>query len=195
VRHHELPSGVPTQIAQAFPADAMISTPLGERARLYSAIEQRLEESLAAMNGVRKAHVDVSYDLRTSSGMSQNHVPDGMRLAAVVVHEPGVDEQVLVQSVKRFLRNTFANVEYENISVILSEATPARALAATPVRSSVGPQWWSSLVWAGFVLLAGLGALALIRRHGREKSAAWVNGMTGKFKFLPKPQAPRDARR
>jgi type III secretion protein J len=193
VREHELPSQVRTQIAQAFPADAMISSPLGERARLYSAIEQRLEESLAAMTGVRKAHVDVSYDLRTSSSISQNQVPDGMRLATVVVHEPGVDEQVLVQSVKRFLRNTFANVEYENISVILSVATPVRALAATPAGSSIGLQWWSSLVWVGFVLVAGLGALALIRRHGREKSAAWVNGVTGKL--LSKPQAPRDARR
>lgn len=193
VRHHDLPSKAPTQIAQAFPAEAMVSTPLSERARLYSAIEQRLEESLAAMTGVRKAHVDVSYDLRTSGGISQNQIPDGMRLAAVIVHEPGIDELVLVQSVKRFLRNTFANVEYENISVILSVGAPTRVLAATPTRSSVGPQWWASLVWVGMIVLAGLGALGLIRRHGREKSAAWVQGVTDKFKLLPKPQAPRDA--
>jgi type III secretion protein J len=193
VRENALPSPVRTQVGQAFPADAMISTPLGERARLYSIIEQRLEESLSAMTGVRKAHVDISYDLRTSTGMTPNQVPDGMRLAAVVVHEPGVDEQVLLQSVKRFLRNTFANVEYENISVILSVATPTRALAATPQRTTVGPQWWSSLVWVGFIVMAGLGALALIRRHGREKSAAWVQGVTGRFKMLPKPKASRDA--
>lgn len=181
VQQHDLPTPSATQISQAFPADAMVSTPLGERARLYSAIEQRLEESLAAMQGVRKAHVDVSYDLRTTTGLSRDQVPDGMRLAAVVVHEAGVDEQVLLQSVKRFLRNTFANVEYDNISVILSPAKPARVLATTPERPST--LQWPSWAWLGLVLVGAAAIVTTLWRGGTASSPQWAQAM--RLKLLP----------
>ena len=186
VQEYGLPTPSATQISQAFPADAMVSTPLGERARLYSAIEQRLEESIAAMHGVRKAHVDVSYDLRTTTSLSRDQVPEGMRLAAVVVHEPGVDEQVLLQSVKRFLRNTFSNVEYDNISVILSPAKPARVLATTPqsVSSSVETP---SLAWMGLVLVGVVAAIAaVLRLVATRTSPQWARAV--RTKLLPGAQ-------
>lgn len=51
-----------------FPSDSLISSPREEKARLYSGIEQRLEQSLQTMNGVVTARVHVSYDLDSGEG-------------------------------------------------------------------------------------------------------------------------------
>lgn len=48
-----------------FPADALVSSPRAEKARLYSAIEQRLEQSLKIMDGIVSSRVHVSYDVDT----------------------------------------------------------------------------------------------------------------------------------
>ena len=46
---YNLPGKPDIQISQMFPADALVSSPRAEKARLYSAIEQRLEQSLKIM--------------------------------------------------------------------------------------------------------------------------------------------------
>ena len=51
------------QISQMFPADALVSSPRAEKARLYSAIEQWLEQSLKIMDGIISSRVHVSYDV------------------------------------------------------------------------------------------------------------------------------------
>lgn len=151
VRHNDLPSPARAQVAAAFPADAMVSTPLGERARLFSAIEQRLEESLGVIAGVRSARVHVSYDTR---GTTQK-APQPTHLAAVLLHEPGVDEEVLLQSVKRFLRNSFTDVDYDNVSVVLSAAPVQRVMASTEAAGNAGAGGvWLALAAAAVLLLA-----------------------------------------
>ncbi|MGQ7116183.1 hypothetical protein ACUOFC_66885, partial [Escherichia sp. TWPC-MK] len=47
---YNLPGKPDIQISQMFPADALVSSPRAEKARLYSAIEQRLEQSLKIMD-------------------------------------------------------------------------------------------------------------------------------------------------
>ncbi|HCQ1782315.1 TPA: EscJ/YscJ/HrcJ family type III secretion inner membrane ring protein, partial [Escherichia coli] len=46
---YNLPGKPDIQISQMFPANALVSSPRAEKARLYSAIEQRLEQSLKIM--------------------------------------------------------------------------------------------------------------------------------------------------
>lgn len=154
MQREDLPSAPRLQVSQAFPADAMVNTPTSERARLLSAIEQRLEESLAVIEGVRTARVHVSYDATASASRLQPREP-AMHVAAVVVHDAGVDAQVLLQSVKRFLRNAFVQVDYDNVSVILSEAPPPRRLSATQADRQVTSELW---FWLG-VALTVLGLL------------------------------------
>lgn len=171
VQAQNLPSAARTQVASQFPADAMVSTPLGERARLLSAIEQRLEESLAELHGVHTARVHVSYDAGPTEGSLQQRKPPAMHMAAVVVHAPGVDEQTLLQSVKRFLRNAFVDVAYDNISVLLTPATAPRVLATT-ARESAGLPWLTLVL--PLLLLAGLGMLVwALRRMGGRAYARW----------------------
>jgi type III secretion protein J len=171
ITQYALPSGVRTQVSTAFPADALVSTPLGERARLYSAIEQRLEESLAAFQGVRQARVNVSYMLsQLSSDANSMAASSGIRLSALLTTEPGVDEVALVQSTKRFLRNTFPKVEYDDISVITTPMVAQRYLAGPPPRSLPTGGWvWLALA-AALVAGAGFAWRHLWARWG----AGWV---------------------
>jgi type III secretion system inner membrane ring protein len=186
LQREDLPSAPRSQVASAFPADAMVSTPIGERARLLSAIEQRLEESLAVIAGVRTARVHVSYDAAPSQTRMQPQEPK-MHVAAVVVHEEGVDTQALLQSVKRFLRNAFVQVEYDNVSVILSAEKPARRLGITRAEHRANVGLWAALAGMG-VLLALLTGLFVIRRHGNaalRKPFRWRR--TGAHAEEPKP--------
>lgn len=166
LQREDLPSAPRLQIASAFPADSMVSTPTGEHARLLSAIEQRLEESLAVIGGVRTARVHVSYDAVPSSGRLQPQEPK-MHVAAVIVHEEDVDSQALLQSVKRFLRNAFVQVEYDNVSVILSAEKPVRRLGTTRIEQGTNVTLWAALAGAAILvaLLIGL-FVSYTRRHG-----------------------------
>ncbi|MGE6332993.1 type III secretion system inner membrane ring lipoprotein SctJ [Stenotrophomonas sp. NPDC077659] len=170
VQAQNLPSAPRTQIASQFPADAMVSTPLGERARLLSAIEQRLEESLTTLDGVHAARVHVSYDAGPVEGSLQQRKPPAMHVAALLVHVPGADQQALLQSVKRFLRNAFVDVAYDNVSVVLTPAQSTRVLAVTPVERYAGP-WLSLLLPVSLVVLLG-GAAWLFTRSGQTLSSA-----------------------
>lgn len=140
-----LPSAPRTQIAALFPPDAMVSTPLAERARLLSAIEQRLEESLTTLVGVKSARVHVSYDAGPSEGSLQQRKPPTMHVAAVLAHSRELDQAALLATAKRFLRNAFVDVAYDNVSVVLTPAAEPRSLAVTPAVES-SPVWLMLLV-------------------------------------------------
>ncbi len=130
MQRNDLPSAPRSQVATSFPADSLVSTPLGERARLISAVEQRLEESLQLIDGVQSTRVHLNYDA-SIGGENRRTDKRRMHVAAVVAHAPGVDEEVLMQSIKRFLRNTFDGIDYDNVSVILTEVEGPRTLAVT----------------------------------------------------------------
>lgn len=170
VQMQALPTASRTQIATHFPADAMVSTPLGERARLLSAIEQRLEESLATLQGVQTARVHVSYDAGPVEGSLQNRKPPAMHISVLLVHASGVEEEAMLQTVRRFLRNAFVDVSYDNISVVMTPSTPPRTLAVTAAADAGGG--WLSFAFPllGLLLLAGVAAL--IVRHGAQGWAA-----------------------
>lgn len=150
-----LPSAPRTQIAALFPPDAMVSTPLAERARLLSAIEQRLEESLTTLVGVKSARVHVSYDAGPTEGSLQQRKPPAMHVAAVLAHSRDMDQAVLLATAKRFLRNAFVDVAYDNVSVVLTPAAEPRSLAVTPAAEST-PLW--TLLLVPLLLLGLLGA-------------------------------------
>lgn len=117
LRIYDLPSRRRMEIAEMFPSDALVSSPRAEKARLYSAIEQRLEQSLQVMQGIVAARVHVSYDIEAGEGAT------GMRpmhISALVVYEEDMLPAVLISQVKRFLKNSFPGIDYENISVVLS---------------------------------------------------------------------------
>ncbi|MGS9164624.1 EscJ/YscJ/HrcJ family type III secretion inner membrane ring protein, partial [Salmonella enterica subsp. enterica serovar Infantis] len=74
------------EIAQLFPADSLVSSPRAEKARLYSASEQRLEQSLQTMEGVLSARVQISYDIDAGE---KGRPPNPVHLSALAVYERG----------------------------------------------------------------------------------------------------------
>lgn len=164
-----LPSLPRTQIASLFPPDSMVSTPLAERARLLSAIEQRLEESLSILEGVHSARVHVSYDAGPAEGSLQQRKPPSMHVAAVLAHAANADQQALQVMAKRFLRNAFVDVAYDDVSVVLTQAEEPGTLAVT--RSAEGA---SSLTWLLvplLLILAIVGAVVWLLRSGNTRAA------------------------
>lgn len=161
MQRNDLPSAPRSQVAASFPADSLVSTPLGERARLISAVEQRLEESLQLLDGVHSTRVHLNYDanLGTEGRRAERR---RMHVAAVVAHHPGIDEEVLLQSVKRFLRNTFDGIEYDNVSVILTEVEGPRTLAVTAGTDRSLPLGWI-VACGGIAVLLLLGGWVLVR--------------------------------
>lgn len=145
-----------------FPSDALVASPRAEKARLYSAIEQRLEQSLLTLESIVSARVHVSYDLDAGEGGRKS---SPVHLAALVVHERDVEGQLLISDIKRFLINSFADVEYDNISVVLSRRSVIQhALPTLEPQTSL-----SDSVWLGAVAVL-LGIIACSLWWQRQRS-------------------------
>jgi type III secretion system inner membrane ring protein len=170
LQKYNLPAQGRIEIAQSFPADALVASPQAEQARLLSAVEQRLEQNLAAMDNVVSARVQVSYPLQAS--MSGKAEP-AMHAAVLITYRNQVNHDVLVSEVKRFIKNSFANVEYDNISVILYQAPSVfRSLATEPAASGrMTWLYWLLAVPAG-IAAAAAGLLIYLRRRRQAAAAA-----------------------
>ncbi|TFZ48661.1 EscJ/YscJ/HrcJ family type III secretion inner membrane ring protein [Serratia proteamaculans] len=129
---YDLPSRPRMEIAQMFPADSLVSSPRAEKARLYSAIEQRLEQSLRTMDGLFSARVHISYDVDSTEG---NRSATPVHLSALAVYDQDINPEQKINDIKRFLKNSLSNVDYDNISVVLSRRSEAQLQApSTPLR-------------------------------------------------------------
>lgn len=138
-----------------FPADSLVSSPRAEKAVLYSAIEQRLEQSLQTMEGVLSAVVHISYDIDAGEN---GRPPKPVHLSALAVYERGSPLAHQINDIKRFLKNSFADVDYDNISVVLSERSDAQLQApGTPVKRNSFATSWIVLIILLSVMSAGFG--------------------------------------
>jgi type III secretion system YscJ/HrcJ family lipoprotein len=178
---YDLPSRARMEIAEMFPADALVSSPRAEKARMYSAIEQRLEQSLQIMEGITTARVHVSYDLEAGEGAAIRP----MHMSALLVYEQDLVPAVLIGQVKRFLKNSFPGIEYDNISVVLSRRS---ALQHAQPTASVVAEAGSST----FMLLAAALTPLLLLAAG---ASAWRYRvpLQGKLRKQQKKNGNREA--
>lgn len=167
----DLPPRPRVQISQAFPSDSMVSSPIAERARLLSLVEQRIEQTIVTIDSVDRASVHLSYpiDDMGASGVRPIHI------AALIVHEPGIDEQELIAKLKRFMRNAVANANYDDISITLFERAPSQI--APPVKASTavnGRRLWGVGLFGVFALLGVIVFAAMAGRRGRSSASEAV---------------------
>ena len=144
LRIYNLPSQPRMEIARMFPSDSLISSPLAEMARLYSAIEQRLEQSLMALQGVTAVQVHVSYQFDSSNNVKKKE-PE--HVSALISYDNHADSSLMISDVKRFLKNSFTNLSYDDISVVLN---PSAVLPITPELAFKNDAqqfnyWWLSI--------------------------------------------------
>ncbi|HWT69635.1 MAG TPA: EscJ/YscJ/HrcJ family type III secretion inner membrane ring protein [Pseudomonas sp.] len=166
---YSLPSRPRLQVAEMFPADSLVASPRAEKARLYSALEQRIEQSLGVLEGVVSTRVHVSYDLDAGEGGRKS---PPIHLAAVVIHERDVEPQLLITDIKRFLKNSFAAVEYENISVIVSKRSPTQHVAPFVAAPQGQSLWVWLLALVAGLLLAGGAAWAYRQSSAGQRDGA-----------------------
>ncbi|KAB7896249.1 EscJ/YscJ/HrcJ family type III secretion inner membrane ring protein [Rouxiella sp. S1S-2] len=145
LRIYNLPSKPRMEIAQMFPSDSLISSPLAETARLYSAIEQRLEQSLVALEGITSAQIHVSYHFDSGANGRKN---DPEHVAALISYDRNIDSTLMISDVKRLLKNSFNNLSYDNISVVLTRS-PTLLPMMPIVKSASSPltlYWWLAIL-------------------------------------------------
>ncbi|ATP28888.1 EscJ/YscJ/HrcJ family type III secretion inner membrane ring protein [Chromobacterium violaceum] len=164
LRAYDLPSRPRMEVAQMFPADSLVSSPRAEKARLYSAIEQRLEQSLQTMDGILSARVHVSYDLDSGEA---GRTSQPMHISALAVYDRDVDAAAMINNIKRFLKNSFAEVDYDNISVVLSRREEAQQQPPGPAPKSNAASLSWLIAGIGLALLAGIAAWWRMRRGSR----------------------------
>lgn len=161
LKTYNLPSKKQVEIADFFPADSLVSSPVAEKARLYSAQEQRLEQSIKNFDGVVSARVHISYAID-----GKENAP--VHVSALVTYQQQVDAQLFVGEIKRFLKNGLDGVEYENISVVLSHVSPAQYAVTGPAPGG-GWRWAvAGLALLAVFLVAGFAWI----RHSRTPRAA-----------------------
>ncbi|ODP32773.1 EscJ/YscJ/HrcJ family type III secretion inner membrane ring protein [Pandoraea sp. ISTKB] len=171
LKTYDLPPRPRMEIAQMFPPDSLVASPRAERARLYSAIEQRLEQSVRLMQGVLAARVHVSYDVDGQNGEPTKTSP---HISAVVVYQSGANGTELINDIRRFLKNSVDDLRYENISVVLSQQ-PATLGARAPMplampRADERPVWPYLAIGGAALFLLAVAALGARMRASR---AGW----------------------
>ena len=158
---HNLPSKARVEIAQMFPADALISSPRAEVARIYSAIEQRLEQTLGQLEGVITARIHVSYDM-SNTDAQKNIQP--VHISALLRTRNVTADTSLIADAKKLLLNSFNKVEYDNISVVLTPVNePLQYPVSVTDSTEKGLGYGALLLIAVIVGLVGAGIIYLLR--------------------------------
>lgn len=115
LEEYQLPTLSRIEVTQLFPSDALISSPQAEKARLISAIEQRLEQSLLTLDHIIDARVHVSYPISPTERI----IPTPHASALVFYEEGMLDNDQLSEDVRAFIHNAFNDMNEDNITVLL----------------------------------------------------------------------------
>ncbi len=130
---YNLPSAEHIEIADQFPSDAMVSTPLGEKVRLISAIEQRLGQTILEIDNVTSARVHLSYPITADT--NENIIPPSV--SVLLIYKNTVNEAEYIDKIKRLIKNSLSTIKYEDISVVIFKKIdtirPSKPVQSTPV--------------------------------------------------------------
>lgn len=162
LKAHDLPSQPRMEISRLFPSDSLVSSPRAEKARLYSAIEQRLEQSLQTMEGVLSARVHVSYDIDSGDN---GRAPTPMHISTLVTYQSETDPSLMIGDIKRFLKNSFNKVDYDNISVVLSKQAPLQHYGPVEIKTGGSGYMMNFASVAGMAVLVLGGLVWYLRRR------------------------------
>lgn len=165
LQEYHLPSNERIEIAGIFPSDSLIASPQSEKARLISAIEQRLEQSLLSFDMVTGARVHLSYPLYGAG--SHKKRPETPRASVLIYHSGIDDETQFTRDIQVFVMNAFNGLTEETVSVLLYPGKPDITLPPQPESTSLSPLF---LLFPAGAILAAAGYFlreqlpALLRR-------------------------------
>ncbi|SFN66159.1 type III secretion protein J [Izhakiella capsodis] len=153
INQYQLPWAAEVQIAQAFPTNSMVASPGSEQARVLSLQEQRLEQSLRMISQVANVSVNVSYlpfNDDTTYQKPETHV------GVLITYEGHIDDDLFISQVKSLIKNSFNDVRYDNISVVLFPAPKIQYAPPTQLSTPISVLWTSIIF--GLVLCLAFAA-------------------------------------
>ncbi|MEQ4924305.1 type III secretion system inner membrane ring lipoprotein SctJ [Proteus hauseri] len=115
LEEYQLPTVARIEVTQLFPSDALVSSPQAEKARLISAIEQRLEQSLLVIDSIIDARVHISYPLSPTERV----IPKPHSSALIFYEDSVLNSDQLGEDIRAFIHNAFSDMDEENITVLL----------------------------------------------------------------------------
>lgn len=167
INQYQLPWAADVQIGQAFPESSLVASPKAEQARVLSLQEQRLEQSLRMIAQVVNARVHVSYpsfNNDTNGKKSTSHV------GVLISYKGEINDNLFISQIKKLIKNSFDDVRYENISVVLFPAPVIQYVAPTRAPASI-PALWIILLTAMALCAAGTAGFMLYKLSHRPPSA------------------------
>ena len=150
LQEYHLPSNERIEIAGVFPSDSLIASLQSEKARLISAIEQRLEQSLLSFDAVTGTRVHLSYPL--SGPGNHKKQPETPRASVLIYHSGIEDEAQFTRDIQTFVMNAFNGLTEETVSVLLYPGKLNIALPPQPESAGLSP--FFLLFPAGAILAA-----------------------------------------
>ena len=174
-------------IGDVFAKEGFVSSPLEERARLNFALSQEIAHTISSIDGVVMARVHLAVPQRDE--LSDVVAPASA--SVFVKHRESADLSNSVGEIKALVVNGIENLDYDDVTVVLSRANPrAVPLAAT---ASGGPAAGGTWLLAGLPPLAAplsLGMLVLV--GGLLVWLGWFRGRGGEAGGNERALAPTD---
>jgi len=165
-------------VAEIFPGDNLISSPLQERARLNYAMTQELSHTISEIDGVLSTRVHI---VLPEEGQLQKTAPPSSA-SVFVRHARSVPLEPVVPQIKTLVANSVAGVTYDRVTVVLvpvdgqpKAQEPEGAAGAAKIGALLEPgQDMSHAYWViggalGVVAAVGSGAIVR-RRHGAQRT-------------------------
>jgi len=168
LERNQLPTRDNVSIADLFPTDSLVNSPAAERARLISGLEQRLEQTIRSIDRILSARVHVSYPLNERNDASRE-----MHVSVMVNYDGPLNDTILIQRLKQLVKNSFDALSYDNISIVIfqaSELPEAFVAPATAWSNTAG--WWLPIVVAVLLALGGVAGVLWRRRKKMGRAAA-----------------------
>jgi len=166
-------------LADLFPGEGFLVTPLEQKARMTFAVEQQLAETLSALDGVASARVHVVLPEDNGRGL----IKEKARASALLQYRPDANLVDIEMKSRSLLLNSVRGLAYEDVSVVVSPWSEIGAAAKTageadkaPVQAAVSPEShgaaslfdYRNLSIAGSILLAITASLVLLLPRRKE---------------------------
>lgn len=160
-------------VAEVFPGDKLISSPLQERARLNYALSQELAHTVSEIDGVLSARVHIV--LPEEAEMQKAGVPASA--SVFIRHLRSTALQSTVPQIKTLVANSVAGVTYDRVTVVLVPVDgaptkqPEAGAGGAKVSGLLQDQNVPKAYWAVGALgvLAVVGSGAVVRRRYTAK--------------------------
>lgn len=150
LRQNGLPREDFASLGTVFEKEGFTSSSLAERARLVFGLSQELSNTISQFDGVIEARVHLS--MPEADALSG--VANPSSASVFVKYREGMDLPAQTAAIKSLVTNSIEGLEYDRVSVAMTEAKPLPA----PVEDNVGTAFRNTLV----PLAAALGLLLLV---------------------------------